>query len=189
MEKVLESYLEKVSKCLKRIPVSERADIIKEIESDMSELQNSGKTSAEIIERLGEPQNLAKAYLGDLLVCGNGFSWNRFLTICAFYSVAGFSGMIVIPSLAIIAPVFIICGVLVPVLAFVKMADNILGLGIPYMENIKIIFNGIEELTPVAGFIFSVVVGVLLYLAGKGAWKLLMAYCRKTSRIKSKLSV
>lgn len=31
MEKVLESYLEKVSKYLKRIPVAERADIIKEI--------------------------------------------------------------------------------------------------------------------------------------------------------------
>lgn len=187
MEKVLESYLEKVSKYLKRIPVAERADIIKEIESDMYELQNSGKTSAEIIERLGEPQNLAKAYLGDLLEAGTGFNWNRFLTICAFYSAAGFSGMIIIPCLAIIAPVFIVSGALTPVLALVKMLDYILGLGIPYMENIKIVFNGIEELNPVMGFVFSTVIGVLLYMSGKGAWKLLLAYCRKTSSIRSKI--
>lgn len=187
MEKVLESYLEKVSKYLKRIPVPERADIVKEIESDMSELQNSGKTSAEIIERLGDPKNLAKAYLGDLLEDGTGFNWSRFLTVCAFYSVAGFSGMVVIPFLAIVAPVFIVCGVLTPVLAFVKMADYILGLGIPYMENIKIVFNGMEELNPVLGFVFSAVVGILLYMAGKGAWKLLLAYCRKTSMVKNKI--
>ncbi len=187
MEKVLESYLEKVSKYLKRIPVSERADIVKEIESGMCELQNNGKTSAEIIERLGDPKNLAKAYLGDLLEAGTGFNWNRFLALCAFYSVAGFSGMIIIPSLAIIAPVFIVCGVLTPVMAFVKMADYILGLGIPYMENIQIVFNGIEELNPVLGFVFAAAVGILLYMAGKGAWKLLLLYCKKTSRIKDKL--
>ncbi len=187
MEKVLKSYLEKVSKYLKRIPASERADIIKEIESDMSELQNSGKTSDEIIKRLGTPQNLAKAYLGDLLGTGTGFNMKRFLTICAFYSIAGFSGMIIIPCLAIIAPVFIVFGALAPVLAFVKMADSILGLGIPYMENIKIVFNGIEGLSPVMGFVFSVIIGVLLYMAGMGAWKLLLAYYRKTSSIKHKI--
>ena len=81
MEKVLKSYLEKVSKYLKRIPASERADRIKEIESDMSELQNSGKTSDEIIERLGTPQNLAKAYLGDLLGTGMG-AWKLLLAYC-----------------------------------------------------------------------------------------------------------
>ncbi|MDE6615078.1 MAG: DUF1700 domain-containing protein [Lachnospiraceae bacterium] len=187
MEKILKSYLEKVSKYLKRIPASERADIIKEIESDIYELQNSGKTSDEIIGRLGTPQNLAKAYLGDLLEAGTGFNLERFLTVCAFYSIAGFSGMIIIPCLAIIAPAFIVFGALTPVLAFVKMADRILGLGIPYMENIKISFNGIEELNPVMGFAFSAIIGVLLYMAGRGAWKLLLAYCRKTSSIKSKI--
>ncbi len=95
--------------------------------------------------------------------------------------------MIIIPSLAIIAPVFIVFGVLTPVMAFVKMADYILGLGIPYMENIQIVFNGIEELNPVLGFVFAAAVGILLYMAGKGAWKLLLLYCKKTSRIKDKL--
>ena len=64
MEKVLESYLEKVSKYLKRIPVSERADIVKEIESGMCELQNNGKTSAEII--------LAFLYGGTICLCQFG---------------------------------------------------------------------------------------------------------------------
>lgn len=187
MEKVLECYLENVSKCLKRIPVSERTDIIKEIESGMYELQNSGKTPAEIIERLGKPQDLAKAYLGDLLETGTRFSWGRVLKICAFYSVAGFSGMIVIPILALIALSFIAFGVLTPVLAFVRMTDYILGLGIPYMENIKIVLNG--ELNPVAGFVVAIVAGILMYMAGKGAWKLLLLYCKKTSRVKSKLFI
>lgn len=99
MEKVLNGYLEKMEKYLKPIAVSERVDIINEIKSEMQELQTSGVSAEKIIERLGDPKDLARAYLGDLLSKESRFSWSRFLIICAFYRVVGFSGMFVIPCL------------------------------------------------------------------------------------------
>ena len=81
MEKVLNNYLEVIERYLKPLPVSERVDIVKEIKSEMLELQQNGKTAEEIMERLGNPKEMAKAYLGDLIVKGSSFSWNRILAI------------------------------------------------------------------------------------------------------------
>ena len=111
MEKILNDYLEKIEKYLKPLPLSERVDIVKEIKSEILELQANGKTAEEIIERLGNPKELAKAYLGDLIAKSNSFNWNRVLAICAYYSLASLSGLFVIPVLAICAPVFIVCGI------------------------------------------------------------------------------
>ena len=79
MEKRLDDYLERIEKYLKPLPLSERMDIVKEIKSDMLDLQRDGKTVDEIIERLGSPKELAKAYLGNLIaeahpLVGTGFS-------------------------------------------------------------------------------------------------------------------
>ena len=103
MNATLEKYLDTVDKCLKPLPTSERVDIVKEIKSSILEMESDNLTTEQILDRLGKPKDLAKAYLGDLLSKGSGFSWNRFLTVCAFYSIVGFSGMFVIPCLAIMA--------------------------------------------------------------------------------------
>ena len=130
MEKELNEYLGKIERYLKPMAVSERVDIVKEIKSLIIELENDNVPTEIIINRLGDPKELAKAYLGNLLANSKGFSWNRILIICAFYSIVGFSGMIVIPCLAIIAPVFMICGIATPILAAIKMIDYIFSLGI-----------------------------------------------------------
>jgi len=189
MEKILNDYLEKMEKYLKPVAVSERVDIIKEIKSGMQELQRNGVPDDKIIERLGEPKDLAKAYLGDLLSKESRFSWNRFLIVCAFYSLVGFSGMIVIPCLGIIAPTFIICGICAPILAAIKMIDYIFALNIPYVENIGIVLVGIVEFNPVVEFIISLPVGAIICWAGCAAWKLLVLYCKKISKTASKLSI
>ena len=168
---------------------SERIDIVKEIKSLIIELENDNVPTEIIINRLGDPKELAKAYLGNLLANSKGFSWNRILIICAFYSIVGFSGMIVIPCLAIIAPVFMICGIATPILAAIKMIDYIFSLGIPYMQNIGILLDGLVELNPIVEFICCVPVGALLYFAGRGLWKLLVYYCRKVSKTKQSLSI
>lgn len=64
LEKSLNEYLEKIEKYLKPMIVSERVDIVKEIKSEMLELQNNGISTEQIIDRLGNPKELAKAYLG-----------------------------------------------------------------------------------------------------------------------------
>ena len=164
MEKILNDYLEKIEKYLKPLPVSERVDIVKEIKSEILELQGDGKTSEEIIERLGNPKELAKAYLGDLIAKSSSFSWNRVLAICAYYSLASLSGLIVIPVLAICAPVFILCAIATPILGAVKLIDALLNLGIPYASYIGI--SGIQN--PAIVFVLSIVMGVVLYLIGRG---------------------
>lgn len=73
---------------MKPLPVSERVDIVEEIKSEMLELQDNGKKAGEISERLGNPKELAKAYLGDLISNSNPLGWNRVLAICAYYGLA-----------------------------------------------------------------------------------------------------
>ena len=186
MEKVLDEYLEKMEKYLKPVSASDRVDIIKEIKSEMQELQNNDMSAEQII---GNPKDLAKAYLGDLLSKEHRFSWNRVLIICAFYSLVGISGMVVIPCLAVIAPTFILCGILCPILAAVKLVDNLFALGIPYAENIGIFLGGIVTFDPIIEFFIALAIGTLLCWSGRGAWRLLLLYCKKISKTARNLSI
>ena len=78
MDKILNDYLEKVDKYLKPMKVTDRMDIIKEIESDMAELREHGGLSAnEIIDRLGEPKKLAQAYLGETITETKGMGFRK----------------------------------------------------------------------------------------------------------------
>lgn len=70
--------------------------------------------------------------------------------------------MIVIPTLAVIAPVFVVCGAICPVIGAVKFLDRILGLGLPYMENVGIFMGASVPINPAAEFLLILFVGVLL---------------------------
>lgn len=187
MNTILEKYLDTVDKCLKPLPTSERVDIVKEIKGSILEMQQEDLSMEQILDRLGNPKDLAKAYLGDLLAKDSGFSWSRILIVCAFYSVVGFSGVVMIPCLIIMAPVFVVFGIAAPLLMAIKAMDHILNLGLPYMENIGI--TDIAEFDPIIEFIVALVIGILLYLAGRGCWKVLMWYCKKVCKTKDDLSV
>lgn len=183
MEKQLNSYLEQVEKYLKPLPVSERVDIVQEIKSEMQELQAAGQTSEQILARLGEPKELARAYLGDLIAQSGGLSASRVLALCAFYSVTGLSGLVVIPTLVICAPVFLLCGVVTPLLGAVKAVDVALGLHIPYVQYIGI--AGVQN--PVLVFALCILAGIALFALGYGCWKLLVGYVKSVSRVKRTL--
>lgn len=189
MDAKFENYLDSIDKCLKPLPTSERVDIVKEIKGSILEMQNENFSSEEILDRLGTPKELAKAYLGDLLEKSTGFNWNRFLTICAFYSIVSFSGMIIIPCLAIITPAFIILGIAAPILGAIKMIDYVFNLNVPYVEHIGIFLSGIVELNPIVEFAGSLVIGALLYQAGRASWKALVNYCKKVGKTKRDLSI
>lgn len=185
MEKILNSYLEKIDRYLKPLSVSERVDIVKEIKSEILELQRNGKSAEEIIERLGNPKELAKAYLGDLIAKDTSFSWNRVLAICAYYSLASLSGLVIMPTLAICAPTFIFCGVITPVMGATKLIDFLLNLGIPYVQYIGV--SGINN--PILVFMICIITGIVLCLIGVGCWKLLILYVKSMSKVKNKLSI
>ncbi len=55
-----EKYLNAIDKHLKPLSALERADIVKEIQSSMLEMEQEGLSEQEILKRLGEPKKLAK---------------------------------------------------------------------------------------------------------------------------------
>lgn len=63
MDKELKLYLSKIENYLKHIDIIERTDIIEEIRSNILDMKNNESlTNEQIINRLGEPKELAKAY-------------------------------------------------------------------------------------------------------------------------------
>ncbi len=97
----------------------------------------------------------------------------------AYCGLVGFSGLFVIPCLGILAPALMICGVISPIAGLVKLAGHIIGREVPY-----IMFQfGSVTLSPWAAFPASVILGILLFLLGKGAWKLLLRYMQTAGKV------
>ena len=189
MNREMEKYLSAVDRHLKPLPTSERVDIVKEIKSSILEMESDNLPEQQILERLGDPREMAKAYLGDMITKEKGFGLNKLLLVCAFYSVVGFSGLFVIPTLGIIAPVFMFCGALCPILGAAKLADYLLRLNLPFMKNVAIFQFGSYIVEPVPAFFLSILTGAILYLVGKASWKLLIFYCKKVSSTKRDLDI
>lgn len=123
--------------------------------------------------------------MGDLISDSDSLGSNKFLAFCAYYSLASFSGLFVIPILAICSPVFILCAIATPIWGAVKRIDALLNLGIPYASYIGI--SGIQN--PFIVFILCIMIGVALYLVGYGGWKLLVRYIKAVSNTKQRLSL
>lgn len=189
MDKKLEKYVYDIDKHLKPLPTSERTDIVKEIKGTIIEMEHEHLGVEQIIERLGSPKDLAKAYLGNLPANWIGCSWNRIVTVCAFYGVIGFSGMVVIPILATVSFAFIACGILLPVLGTLKMINYILDFNLSFVNHIGINLPGIIELNPIVEFLAAIIIGVFMYIVGRKAWNLLICYCHTISKIKKDLSM
>lgn len=178
MDKEMKEYLQSVDKCLRPMTAPERSDILREIESEMLELQHSGMTTQQVLERLGPPKALAKAYLRDLLTKNHDLRWSRILMTFAYCGLVGFSGIFVIPALGITAPTLMLCGIVSPIAGLVKLIAYLFGKDVPY-----IMFQfGDITLSPWAAFPASAVLGLLLFFLGRGAWKLLLWYMRTAAR-------
>lgn len=186
MDRNLELYLDTFDKHLKAMPASERIDIIKEIKSAMIEMeQKEGLTPQEIVDKLGNPKDLAQAYLGESISKTPGFNWKKWKAVIAFYGATGFSGMFVIPVLGILSPVLKLCGYFMPLAGLVKLIGFLLGYDLP----IAIVQIGTFELHPAFGLVVSIILGALFYSLGRYLWRLLLEYIRKISEKKRKLFV
>lgn len=186
MENVLEQYLNTVDRKLRPLPTSERVDIVKEIKSTMQEMEAEGLTPDAITKRLGAPEQLARAYLSDLLTRPQRSGWQKLLTVLAFYSVVGLSGMFVIPILGICAPAFFLCGVAVPLAGLANcLFRYLLGVQVPCLT----VQLGPYTPPPLLGFACTLVAGGLLFLLGRACWWLLVRYLKAVGTTKSSLCV
>ena len=181
MEKELESYLTSVEKHLKNMPLSERADVIKELKSYMEELQrNDAFSSKKILERLGPSTELAAGYLGDKISVGVSFSFKKLLMVFSFYSLTSLSGLFVIPCGTVLAGGFMLAGIISPIAGVIKL------LGVLFQFDTSYIifeFGGLK-FHPLLIFLFSFVLGALFLLLGTGIWKLVIGYIHKVSSLK-----
>lgn len=100
-----------------------------------------------------------------------------------FYISVFFSGIFIIPTLGIIAPTFILCGLLAPICGLIKLIGYIFHIEVPF-----IMFQiGKYELSPIPGFILSIIIGLILYFIGKSSWYLLLKYINKVKETARKL--
>ena len=133
MDKLLDQYLEDVDRRLRPMPASERVDIVKEIKSELLELEAQGLGPEEIVSRLGGPRELAAAYLSDAIVKNPRFSFRRLGAVAAFYSLAGLGGMIVLPTTSIMAVTFLLCGALLPAAGLLSFLASLVGIEVPWV--------------------------------------------------------
>ena len=178
MDKILNEYLEKVEKYLKPMVVSERVDIVKEIKSEMLELQGNQVSSEQIIERLGNPKELAKAYLGENISKSRGFGWRRLSAVIAFYSLAGMGGIMILPVTGLCGIAFMLSGIVCPAAGIIKFAAHLIGYEIPVIT----FTIGNFTANAVVFLPISIVTGAVLFIAGKLLWKLTLFMIHIMSR-------
>ncbi len=184
MNQILDAYLNKIDQYLKPMPASERIDIVKEIKSELSELELQGNlTPEEILERMGGPKELAKAYLCSQITKNGGFHLKKLGALIAFYGLTGLSGMFVLPMVSVLSIGLTAAAVIAPVGGLVKFIGYLFQQDVPW-----IMFQiGSYTAPPPAAFALSLVLGLLFFLAGRGLWKLLLSYIKTVSHIHQKL--
>lgn len=183
MDRMLNDYLKRIDRRLKSLETSERIDIVKEIKSEMLGLERDGFSPEQIVARLGAPDDMAKAYLGEAISKGKGLSWRRFKEVAAFYSLAGLEGMFILSMTSICALTFTGGGVLAITMGLVRFIAHLAGFEIHQIGlTIGSYTGGAAEV-----MIAARIMGVLLLISGRMLWKLTLSLIRSMSRGKKKL--
>lgn len=183
MNDFMEKYPGELDRRLKRLPVAERVDIVKEIKSEAAELTAQGLTPEQIVARLGSAKELAAGYLGDAIAKSPRFSWRKLGLLTAFYSYVGLGGLIVLPVTSICAVAFIICGAACPIIGAVNLICDLAGNPLPW-----VMFQiGGWTAGPALGFVLSCVTGAVLAALGLLCWKATVAFVKSVSGAKKKI--
>ncbi|MCI9257518.1 DUF1700 domain-containing protein [Acutalibacter sp.] len=176
-------YLERIERYLRPLPVAERVDIVAEIKSEMLELEAAGMPPQEIAARLGTPEELARGYLGEAIVKSPRFSLRKLGAVAAFYSLAGAAWLFILPVTSICGVSFMLCGPLAALAGIVKFGAHLLGFEMPW-----VVFQiGGYTLGPALALVCSVIVGALLFVAGRLLWSLTVAIVRRIAAEKSRM--
>lgn len=175
MEKQLEAYLSRVDRKLRPLAAAERADIVREIRSEMEELIARGVGAERIVARLGAPEALARAYLGERLSKGRGFGWHRLSAAIAFYSLAGLGGVCVLPATSICAVAFMLCGALCPLAGVVKYVAHLLGIELDFIG----VGIGAHQASPGAALVICALLGGAMYALERLLWKFTLWLVRR----------
>jgi len=109
------------------------------------------------------------------------YSNEKVIKTILFYIGTFFSGIIVIPTLGMIAPAFILSSLIVPLSGLLKLISYIFKFNIPFIT------IEIGNMNPILGFASSILIGIILYFLGKYSWKILLKYIKYVKDEKLKL--
>lgn len=98
----------------------------------------------------------------------------------AFYLIAFFTGIIVLPATGAVGLALMFGGAVCLIAALIKLLAEILGFDVP----ISLFEIGSFHLPLAVGFILAVILGLLLLFAGKYLWKLTRKYIAWIVRLK-----
>lgn len=90
----------------------------------------------------------------------------------AFYLLAFFTGIIVLPATGGVALALMFGGAICPIGGLVKLIGSMLGFDLP----ISLFDIGAFHLSPALGFPLAVIFGIALYVGGRAVWKVLRKY-------------
>lgn len=179
MNGLIDKYLAEVEQRLKALSVSERIDILTEIKSHIYEKQAKQQAGiAEILQELGSPSELARAYVAEGLTDQVKFRLSNLLRIVAFYSTAGLSGVFVVPFLAVLSVGLYFVSIMLPVLGLIKSLAAVVGIEVPY----AIMMFGNYQPPAILSFFISLPLALLLYYLAKKLWQVLKRYLAGVSQ-------
>lgn len=175
-EKVMNDYLEVVRRNLKYLTLSEKTDIINEIKSHIQEAQmNQGVDINSILQSLGDPTELGKAYAGKTIASITNFNLRNFMRILLYYGATSIGGMV----LSVLAGSLYISSFLVILGGVAKTFGTLLG----YEMNFIAFKVGNWTIPDILTFPVSIPFAIFLYYCSKGAWKAFKSYLAKASMI------
>lgn len=168
---IISRYIAQFRSGLKNLPETERTEIVQEIESHIAEAINGGRSVAEVLERLGPADRLARAYVADALVgSGRGHVRNWFRA----------AGVLMLSSLTslFVFPILGVFTVVMPVAGATSLVGNIIYYFYPvnWIPHTSIPMIQSPELLLAVGEVACVIIlaiGIVSFVLLKGYVKLL----------------
>lgn len=100
---LVREYLRQLEAGLSGLPAAERAELVREIESHLAEAESAGRPLAEVLEKLGPADRLARAYRIDAALSAPATGVRRvtrWFAAIGFLATTSLPSIIVIPALA-----------------------------------------------------------------------------------------
>jgi uncharacterized membrane protein len=172
MSPKVRSFLEAFEKHLRNLPSTEKADILKEIESHILLGLEHGQTESEILQRLGDPKVLATGYTGEYFLQQKSKSPKLFFKKLLFFASLGFFSPIVVTFLGGVSFAF---GVATIALAIATILSAV---GIDSIAGVSIgaHFGPSYQITGWAAIPIFIITMIITGLIAKSCWTALRKY-------------
>ncbi|MEI5990071.1 DNA phosphorothioation-dependent restriction protein DptG [Enterococcus termitis] len=164
-----EVFLNELYKHIENMNSAEAKEITQEIRSHIYESLYKGTSIEDILQQLGNPKTLAKAYVADYQLSHKKMSLSPIISVLQLSSL-GLIGTVLIPILFVVSALFIILAVTIIGIA----CTNLLGVThIPLM-----VISSNYMLTGFPQFISAVFISILMIGVGLSIVRVIQKYCK-----------